>query len=450
MTDDKIIQRFDPHLRVRDELKKAVSGFIAYLESREAKLGGRTRARRVADRARLHLAIEALVSNFIIAYARSPKTLLNVPLSNNTLRGSPRYRPVVYGKHFRDLITLMAGLRLIEIVTKGHNVREWRRREITTIRPTSKLLKAFTPIAAVTHHAFIRIDPPEVIILKDGDGRLLDYSDNDETRQWRDEMRTINACLREASISVSSPNSLLDESGFTIRPDMRTLRRIWNNGRWSEGGRLYDGFWQTIKREQRLPMIHIDGGPSANVDFSQFNLRLAYALANIRPPRGDLYDATGDDVSGRDWMQLREGRKKLTNAMFNRSKPLTGWPGQTAVERKALAACFPEGTTARAATSEVRVKHSAIASYFENSHGLGFMRIESDILVAALLSLMKRGITALPIHDAVLVPKRHATIAKETLQRESKRRIGTAIPAEIKTMMSGQGGGGTEESLRVR
>ena len=60
------------------------------------------------------------------------------------------------------------------------------------------------------------------------------------------------------------------------------------------------------------------------------------------------------------------------------------------------------------------------------------MRIESDTLVATLLSLIGRGITALALHDAVLVAERHAEAAKRTMQRESKRRIGTAIPAEIK------------------
>src|SRR5665213_280790 len=435
MNGGKIIQRFDPNLRANDDyLMGAVSGFVNYLENREAKLGGRTRERKVTDRAKFHLAIECLLSNLIVAYARSPKTLLNVPLSNNMLRGSPRYRPVVYGKHFRDLITLMVNLHLIEIVTKGHNVREWCRREITTIRPTATLLKAFPLIATVMHNAFTRIDLPEVIVLKNSDGQFLDYSDSNDTRRWRDELRKINDYLRRASISIiGSPEMLLDENGFTIRPDVRALRRIWNNGKWTQGGRLYDGFWQTMKREQRPHMIRIDGRPIANVDFSQFNLRLAYALAKIRPPRGDLYDVTGDDVSGRDWMQLREGRKKLTSAMFNRSATLKGWPGETAQERKKLAACFAKGTTARIATSEIRAKHSAIADYFENSRGLGFMRIESDILVATLLSLMKRGITALPNHDAVLVARHHALTAKATLQLESKRRIGTAIPAEINT-----------------
>lgn len=435
MNDAKIVQRFDPLLCAADkELKAATSVFIAYLEAREAKLGGRTRGRKVADREKFHLAIETLLNNFIVAYARSPETLLNVPLSNNTLRGSPRYRPAVYGKHFHDLIMLLIKLHLIKMVTKGHNVREWRRKEITTIRPTSGLLKAFPLITTITFNAFTRIDPPELIILKDDDGEFLNYSDNRNTRHWRGEMRAINSFLRNASISVDTGDNLLDENGFTIRLELRTLRRIWNNGDWNQGGRLYDGFWQTIRREERLHVIRIDNGPIANVDFGQFNLRLAYALAEITPPRGDLYSVTSKDATGSNWDRLREGRKKLTNAMFNNAVPLRQWPGKTSEERKELASCFPKDTTARTATAAIRTKHSAIARYFENARGLGFMRIESDILIATLLSLNKRGITALPLHDAVLVGEPHAKIAKTTLQRESKRRIGTAIPAEIKTL----------------
>lgn len=436
MTDEKLIQRFDPHLRAANgTLTKEISGFVSYLESREAELGGRTRRRKAADRDKFHLAIEGLLSNLIVAYARSPKTLLNVPLSNNMLKGSPRYRPAIYGKHFRDLIMLLANLRFIEIVTKGHNVRKWRRREITTIRPTRNLLKAFPPIAnAPAPSAFDRVDPTETIVLKDSERNFLNYSETTETRRWRDEMQTINAYLRYASICAVSNDGLIDEDGFTIRPDARTLRRIYNNADWTQGGRLYDGWWQSMKRELRLHLIRIDGETTANVDFSQFNLRLAYALAKTKPPKGDLYDVTGRDARGPKWSALREGRKKLTNAMINRSTPLARWPGKTPEERRDLAASFPPGTTARTATSDIRAKHSSIADYFESACGLGFMRIESDILVATLLSLMKRGITALPVHDAVLVPERHAATAKATMQRESKRRIGTVIPAEIKTV----------------
>lgn len=92
------------------------------------------------------------------------------------------------------------------------------------------------------------------------------------------------------------------------------------------------------------------------MDFSQFNLRLAYALAGKKPPRGDLYDITGNDANGLRWPILREGRKKLTNALINFDKPLTRWPGKLAEERTDITSHFPKGTTARNAIDDIKAK----------------------------------------------------------------------------------------------
>lgn len=430
-----IIQRFDPNLRFADiSLKQAIADFAVYLETQETGAAKRKRGRKTEDRQRFHLAIEALLGNLMATNTRSPRALLNVPLANNVLRGNPRYRPAVYGKHFRDLIGLMEELRLINMVTKGHNVRSWKRRGITTIRPTAKLLKAFPFAATMGDAVFTRVEPAEVIVLKSKDGKLADYAETDDTERWRGEIRAINVFLSAASISIVPKRNILDESGFVVRPNMRTLRRIWNNETWAEGGRLYDGFWQTMKREERLASIRINNERIANVDFRQFNLRLAYTMADINPPSGDLYDVTGKDTLRPDWALLREGRKKLVNAMINRRTPLTAWPGATPQERKALAACFPEGTTARIATTEIRSRHAPVADYLENGWGLRFMRIESDILLASLLRLIERDITALPLHDAVLVSERHVAIVKIILEQEAERRIGTPLPVGITTL----------------
>lgn len=433
----KQTQRLDPLLRAPDELKPAIAIVVSHLEAREERFGMRTRKRKAVDRMKFHLAVEVLLSNFMVAYAQSPGTLLSIPLANGVLRGNARYRHVAFGKHFRDVIQLLEERPpLIQIVTRGFNVRSFQRREVTTIRPTAGLLKAFPPIVTGTRGSFTQIDPPETIILKNGDGDLIDYDETEESRRWRDEMQTINTYLRKASFSVTTNDVLLDDGGYVIRPHARTLRRIFSNGDWNQGGRLWDGFWETMKREERPHAIRINGEPIATVDFSQFNLRLAYTLAGQKSPHGDLYDVTGNDATSPDWPVLREGRKKLTNALINFNKPLRQWPGKIAEDRAEIAAHFPKGTTARKAIDDIKTKHHAIVYYFENARGHGFMRIESDILVATLLSLMKRGITALPLHDAVLVAERHAMTAKATMEREAKRRIGKAIPADIK-MASG-------------
>jgi hypothetical protein len=51
-------------------------------------------------------------------------------------------------------------------------------------------------------------------------------------------------------------------------------------------------------------------------------------------------------------------------------------------------------------------------AYLERGQGLGFMREA----------------------DAVLAPERYAETAKATMRRQAKRRIGTAVPAEITTV----------------
>ena len=430
MTKRKVIWRFDPLLRSNsDELTRKTENLLEYLKSQETKLGRRERNRKQADAERFALAVECLVCNLVQAHAHN--ALLTIPLSNTVLRGSPRYHPPVYGKHFRELIALLTDLKLIMMVTKGYHVRTWFRREVTTIRPTKRLLKRFPVLAAPD--AFTRVDPPEVIVLRDREGNLAEYVDNAQVQRWRREIQHINEHIQNAAILIDVPSNSLDENGFPVDPERRSIRRIFN-GDWTQGGRLYtDGAWQTIKRKLRLHAIRIDGESIGNVDFKQFNLRLAYALTKERPPTGDLYDLTGHDAKGPNWASLREGRKRLVNAMFNASRPLTRWPGQTVDERQALAACFPSGTTPRSATNEIKERHRAIAGYFECAKGLSFMRMESDILVATLLALMKRGITALPLHDAVLVQERHAETAKATMERQSKRLVGTTtIPAEIK------------------
>ena len=52
------------------------------------------------------------------------------------------------------------------------------------------------------------------------------------------------------------------------------------------------------------------------------------------------------------------------------------------------------------------------------------MRLESDILVDVLLSLKAKGITALPIHDAILVNANYEAKAQEVMKEEFRRKVG--------------------------
>jgi hypothetical protein len=134
-------------------------------------------------------------------------------------------------------------------------------------------------------------------------------------------------------------------------------------------------------------------------------------------PDGDLYDINGDG-------SCRDGWKQLINALLFAERPLRGWPRGT---REKL----PEGVSLRAAVTAIKAKHSAIAHLFE--HGLGFklMRIESDMLIAAVTALFKQGITALPLHDSVLVAGSHGEVAKKVMEAAFRQHTGS-IRATVK------------------
>jgi hypothetical protein len=55
-------------------------------------------------------------------------------------------------------------------------------------------------------------------------------------------------------------------------------------------------------------------------------------------------------------------------------------------------------------------------------------RLESDIMVRILLVLKAKGVTALPIHDGLMVPASRAEEARAVMAQVSQEKLGFAIP----------------------
>jgi Sel1 repeat len=192
-----------------------------------------------------------------------------------------------------------------------------------------------------------------------------------------------------------------------VDPTRRSVRRIFNNSSWYDGGRLFDGFWETMKRADRFKFLRIrtksnpEGERIANVDFGQLFPTLAYHRIKRTAPDGDLYDIVGDGTS-------REGWKKLINALLFADGPMIRWPEETS-------SLFAKVTKLRDAIALVPQVHAPIAKLFGTGIGFKLMLTESEILIRALGHFAHKGITALPLHDSVLVAKSDATVAEEIM-----------------------------------
>ena len=398
---------FDPQRRAATpELKAIIKSLIAFLEQREAALRLRKRARREADRQSFHRAVECIACNLAVLTLIGLDRPLAVPRRAGVMWASGRYSVPVYGQHFLDAIDLMAHseVGLIERLTRGYSFASGNKQS-STIKPTPSFVARVRP-ALTGWEAFSQAEPGEVIILKRSkdhaadEGARIDYPETANTRRRRKEVQSINAVLRRAPIKlvIDEGQTCFTEEGQPIDPTHRAVRRIFNNGSWYEGGRLFDGFWENMRRPDRFKYLRIctavnpEGERIANVDFSQLFPTLAYHQVGRAVPEGDLYDIVGDGRTSRD------GWKKLVNALLFVDGELTRWPEGTS-------ALFPKGTKLVDAIALVRRVHAPIAHWFGSRIGFRLMLIESQILIDALGVFAHRGITALPLHDSVLVAR---------------------------------------------
>jgi hypothetical protein len=411
-------------------MKAAVQRLAAFLQAQEAAVGLRQRARTRAAHRGFVAAVESIACNLAALPLAGPGRALAVPRSNAAMWSPRRYRPAAYGDHFRDVLDLMAHpeVRLIETVKRGYAFAGGRSAP-STVRPTATFHRHVRP-DLVRWDAFKREEEPEVLILKGrkdrrtGTAGPVAYRETAQTRRKRAEVRRINAHLSAAPFWLASlGDGLADHEGQPVDPTRRTVRRIFNNGSWREGGRLYGGFWETMRREDRRLLrittpAHPEGEPVANVDHGQLFIRLIYIQAGLTPPEGDLYAVP-------PYERHRDGIKQLVNALLLAPAPLKNWPKDARPE-------FPPRTRLRDVLTPIAKHHAAIAHLFGTGVGLRLFLRESEMLIATVLRLFREGVTALPLHDAVLVAVSEAGRA-EAAMREAFAGLTDGARASIKT-----------------
>lgn len=404
--------QFDPQKRAADPaLKATVLRLADSLESTEARLGLRKRQRKHGDRAKFRLAVEAIACNLIALSLSGSAMPLAVPRDSNVMWSAKRYRSPVYGSHFLDALDLMTHpeVDLANIVTRGFRV-DTERKQLTTIVPTPAFLAL---CGAEASWADLRREAAsEVLVLRGrkdpwtGIAPMLDYPETATTRRLRKDVQRLNRYLDAAPLIVLPPTGA---DRTPIDPTRRTVRRIFNNGAWTEGGRFFDGFWETMPKAERFDRLRIataetpEGERIINVDFGQLFPSLAYSMQDLPRPDGDLYDVRGDGLH-------RDGFKKLLNALLFATQPMTRWPTDTASE-------FPAGTKLQAVLGEIVSYHEPIARLFGTGIGFRLMNLESAILLDALFRLYAIGVTALPLHDSILVAASQETAARDAMQQ---------------------------------
>jgi hypothetical protein len=180
-----------------------------------------------------------------------------------------------------SLIAQMAGREIGVIVKRRGRMNFFgQRNAVTTIRATPSLQRQ-VEARGITLDDFHEAGG-EVLILKAAPTRdhgpkvWLDYTDTPATVRMRARMDKINAWLAEAPLDYDGPVLL----------HKRRLRRHFNNASFEQGGRLFGGFWQDLKKVER-EYLYIDESPAVTLDYGQMTAHIFYALRGWPMPLAD-------------------------------------------------------------------------------------------------------------------------------------------------------------------
>ena len=425
---------FDPWLvPVGASLISLADNLQDVLEGRER----RKRARKPDDQRRFTASVRAVVAN-LAAMALEPSKggALAIPLANLMMPGAARYgNPETPVKTLKAVVLACADAGLL-VLTPGYRSRT------TTIRATDVLIAEMqSRRVAMADVGRDGDDVEEVIILTrkrreelpGGMGasprvfsERIGYLDTPDTHKMRDDVRAVNAWLAAVNVAMADEG----DPHPHIDTDQRRLRRYFAllpggdavTPMFNLGGRLFGGFWQSLERHERRSSLRINGEPIAEVDFNALFLRLAYAqLGADLPgdPDADPYDIVGFPPGHRGALKM------ALNALFFADGVLKRLPPD-------IAKVMPRGWTARRVRGAILKVHPALSRVFGQRSGFGFMFTESEILMMSLKRMREADLTALPLHDAVLVPQSRGEEAKAIMQDVGMAVAGVFLPVSLK------------------
>ncbi len=375
-----------------------VADVLGQLQSYERRMGLRQRQRKPADQQTFEDTVAAVVCDLMHRFITKPTGWVSVSLSNQDLGRASRYRAAAMNKTLPDILKRLAEpeMAFVEMEIGHQGFFGPARRTV---------MKAGSQVLTRLHDHGIGLDDltqstgQEVIILKQAkgdywdEGGLVEYDDTDRTRQYREEVQTINAWLAQADIQFDPMDDLV------VDDTDRLLRRYFSRGWFESGGRLFGGFWQPMPKWQRHKGLLIDGEEVTTLDFGQMAPRILYGMAGVPAPTTDAYLLPGLEAH-------RRGVKKVMNALLFADKPLARYPADT----KKL---FPPRISFPQVVEALRQAHAPIRHLFGTGIGHQVQYLESEILVDVLLALKAEGIIGLPVHDAVIVAR--SSIPKVTM-----------------------------------
>lgn len=410
---------FDPDKRLRGEAGSALlDELLGRIEPWELATGARRRKRKPDDTKSLALTMDVLLANLAALWLNRVDATRFLAVSFN----ANDYRLPLSLKAMQALRNWMEAEGLIEVAPGFQKVERYEHSmpiaRRTRLRATPLLIEEFEGFG-IGRQSLRTVPMRGVILIRN---REEEGDAPPKVQASAAVIEAVNARLSNTTITL--PDDAWARIGrarvegddddayraFAGDHTAKTLRRIFSKT-WDRGGRIYGGWWMHVPKAERQ-YIHIDGEPVVEWDYSYLHPALLFARTET------VLDFDPYTLKGVDIPSLRDLGKRTFQRLVNRDTlPTRAAPGD--------ANFLPSGMTFKAYLALYLNRLSPITRWLGVDAGMGLQREDSDLAVDILMRMNAAGITALPVHDSVLVQERHSEALKKVMRETYRERYGT-------------------------
>lgn len=391
------------------------------------------RTRNNATAEKFRKCLRAICLDLFDAYIADVEMLVGVPRDNNILSSKDKshgFPDFVAARPFKDALNGLIATKYIEQVSLGNESSGQRSRVVGTKQLVDKVgVGELCP-----KHL---IDTSDPIILRVGPKRSKKrqgFVETEQTKKWRSNLNCINDLLDQYRITLdlnqtqvremeklrsqnAKQEALQNKMPFDyqrVNTGRVRLYRVFNSPDWSQGGRFYGGWWQSIPGGLRSN-IKINDKLTCEYDFSSIHPHLLYQKIGRPLPEGcDPYGAVFDG-------KHRKAVKRAFNAMLNAKKLPNPVPEFSKQET---------GLTWKQFTNAIIDYHKPLKSFMNSGEGVILQKWDSDIAEAIMLKFVEMRQPCLPIHDSFITYKTLESELPDIMSVAVKNVAGSFVPAQ--------------------
>lgn len=261
----------------------------------------------------------------------------------------------------------------------------------------------------------VEVATESVIEVRDKDGNVV-------AKRLPERQKELVRLLTKFNYKLVDSEFKIEDNKYSVQ-----VKKIYNNGSFGEGGRVYmsgAGVNEMIERNNRVK-LEINGEPTVECDYGQLFPRIAADLVGVT--LDEKFDPYGIEISGYKPSVIRNLAKIGMMCLFNCKdeegatfaliKEMNQKWLKEQIDQAKSENHWPDFPIARRVIEALMERNSYVHTYFFSDSALDLMAIESTMMDYIIERVLSDDQIMIPIHDSVIVQEKYKDTAVNIMKR---------------------------------